>query len=275
MWRILMKEAPTFTSIAIFSTIHLSIAQILLSKLQSVESVGIFSAADRLLAICKTVPVAFSSALLPFFTRHFALGPKDLMRLASDSLRYLFVGVFPVVVGTFVLADSIIAQIYGQKFMFAGTVLRFHILSLIPFTTVYVMAQVLIATDNQKVDLTINIVAAIINLILNLLLISYLAELGAVFATLLTIIIFNQLQNLYIRRNLFRIRFTEIVTKVLISSLIMGAFTYALREWNIILNIAISAIVYGSLIVLLQVVSHEEIEFLKRLIIRKVRRVDG
>ncbi len=275
VWRILMKEAPTFTSIAIFSTIHLSIAQILLSKLQSVESVGIFSAADRLLAICKTVPVAFSSALLPFFTRHFALGPKDLMRLASDSLRYLFVGVFPVVVGTFVLADSIIAQIYGQKFMFAGTVLRFHILSLIPFTTVYVMAQVLIATDNQKVDLTINIVAAIINLILNLLLISYLAELGAVFATLLTIIIFNQLQNLYIRRNLFRIRFTEIVTKVLISSLIMGAFTYALREWNIILNIAISAIVYGSLIVLLQVVSHEEIEFLKRLIIRKVRRVDG
>ncbi len=275
VWRILMREAPTFTSIAIFSTIHLSIAQILLSKLQSVESVGIFSAADRLLAICKTVPVAFSSALLPFFTRHFALGPKDLMRLASDSLRYLFVGVFPVVVGTFVLADSIITQIYGQKFFLAGTVLRFHILSLIPFTTVYVMAQVLIATDNQKVDLMINIVAAITNFILNLLLIPHFAELGAVFATLFTVIIFNQLQNLYIRRYLFRIKFTEIVTKVLISSLIMGAFTYALREWNIFLNIAISAIVYGSLIVLLQVVSRDEIEFLERLIMRKARRVDG
>ena len=43
VWRILTKEAPTFTSIAIFSTIHLSIAQIMLSKLQSMEAVGIFS----------------------------------------------------------------------------------------------------------------------------------------------------------------------------------------------------------------------------------------
>ena len=275
VWRILTKEAPTFTSIAIFSTIHLSIAQILLSKLQSVDSVGIFSAADRLLAICKTVPVAFSSALLPFFTRHFDLGPKELMRLTSDSLRYLFIGVFPVVVGTFVLADSIITQIYGQKFFLAGIVLRFHILSLIPFTTVYVMAQVLIASDNQKVDLKINIVAAVINFVLNLLLIPHFAELGAVFATLITVVIFNQLQNIYIRRNIFRIKFTEIITKVLISSLIMGAFTYELREWNIFLNIAISAMVYASLIVLLHVVSREEIQFLERLVMRKARKVDG
>jgi O-antigen/teichoic acid export membrane protein len=275
VWRILTKEAPTFTSIAIFSTIHLSIAQIMLSKLQSMESVGIFSAADRLVAICKTIPVAFSSALLPFFTKHFASGQEELKRLSTDSLRYLFVGICPVVVGTFILADSIVTLIYGHKFISAGQVLRFHILSLIPFTEVYILAQVLIATDNQKVDLMINIAAAILNFVLNLLLIPHFAEMGAVFATLLTIIIFNQLQYVYIRRNLFRIQFTDILAKVIVASLVMGIFTYVLRECNIFLNIAISAVVYGSLVVLLRVVSHEEVRFLERLMVGKARKADG
>jgi O-antigen/teichoic acid export membrane protein len=273
VWRILKKEAPTFTSIAIFSTIHLSIAQILLSKLQSVEAVGIFSAADRLLSICKTIPVAFAAALLPFFTRHFYYG--NLRELSTDCLRYLFIGVFPVVVGTFVLADSIITQIYGQKFMLAGQVLRFHILSLVPFTMVIVLAHILIATDNQKVDLMINIAAAIINLVLCLILIPYFAEMGAVWATLTTIIIFNQLQNIYIRKNLFRIRFMEIFAKALVASLVMGAFTYLFREFNIFLNIAISAVLYTALIVLLQGVSREEIQSLRNLVASKVRKTDG
>lgn len=275
VWRILRREAPTFTSIAIFSTIHLSIAQIMLSKLQSVEAVGIFSAADRLLSICKTVPVAFSSALLPFFTRHFTSETDDLRVLSTDCLRWLFLTVLPVVVGTFVLADSIITFIYGQKFVPAGQVLRVHILSLIPFTTVIVMAHILIATDNQKVDLKINIVAAIMNFVLCLILIPYFAEMGAVYATLLTIIVFNQLQNVYIRRHLFRIRLTDVFAKALAASLAMGVCTYALREWNIFLNIAISAVVYVSLVVSVQGVSREEIQSLRNLVASKARRVGG
>ncbi|MBI4963112.1 MAG: flippase [Desulfomonile tiedjei] len=275
VWQILRKEAPTFTSIAIFSTIHLSVAQILLSKLQSVEAVGIFSAADRLLSICKTIPEAASAALLPFFTRHFASGSDDLRRLSTDCLRWLFLAILPVVVGTFILADNIITMIYGQKFVSAGQVLRFHILSLLPFAMVIVLAHVLIATNNQKVDLMINIAAAIINFVLCLLLIPYFAEMGAVWATLLTVIVFNQLQNAYIRRNLFRIRFREIVAKALIASLGMGAVTYVLREWNIFLNIAISGVVYMLLVLLVQGISREEIQSLRNLVPRRARKTDG
>lgn len=275
VWRILTKQAPTFTSIAIFSTIHLSIAQIMLSKLQSMEAVGIFSAADRLLAICKTLPVAFSSALLPFFAKQFATGADELRKLSIDSLRWLFVGAFPVVVGISILADSIITLIYGQKFSSAGTVLRFHILSLIPFTVDYIQAQVLIATDNQKVDLMINIAAAMLNTVLSFLLISHFGVMGAVVAPLSTIIIVNNLQYMYIRRNLFRVPFTDILTRVLVASLVMGMFTYVLRDYNIFLNVAVSAVVYASLVILLRVVSREEIRFLEALMVRKAGKVSG
>ncbi|MBI5248230.1 MAG: flippase [Desulfomonile tiedjei] len=262
IWGMLYSQSAIFASIAIFSTIHVSIDQILLSKLKSVESVGIYSAADRLLTICKTVPVAFASALLPVLTRAFVTGKGEFRDLLTKSLGYLLVAILPMVVGTFILADRFIDLIYGQKFAQAAPVLQLHILSLVPFSMVFVLAQALIATENQAVDLKINIAAAIINVVLNFAFIPSLAEIGAVLATLLTIIIFNQLQNLYIKRHLLDISFIRLYFRPLAASLGMGLVTYILREWNIFLNIAISATVYVVMVVAVKALSTEEIRWL-------------
>ncbi len=275
IWRVLAREAPTFTSIAIFSTIHLSLGTIMLSKLKSIESVGIFSAADRLLAICKMFPVAFASALLPFFTKRFGAGREDLQKLSTETLRYVLLGTLPVVVGTIILAENIIITIYGVKFAAAGRILMVHMISLVPFSTVYILAQVLIATDNQRVDLTINIVAAVAIFVLNLILIPHFAEMGVVLATLVTIIIFNQLQYWYIKKRLFSLPLTEMAGKAVAASLAMGAFTYAIREWNLFLNVALSALVYCVVVVLLRGVSREEIGIIAGLFKARKRREKG
>jgi O-antigen/teichoic acid export membrane protein len=266
IWKNLARQAPVFTSIVIFSTIHLSIDQIMLSKLAGIDSVGIYSAADRLLQISRTLPLAFSAALLPMFSRDFAAGLGDLKGLTISSLRYVFLGCMPIVVGTAVLADDIVTLLYGDKFIHAGAVLRLHIFSLVPFGMVYILAQFLIATNNQKIDLTINAVSAGINVCLNFLLIPYFAEIGAVLATLITIIVFNQLQYWYIRRHLFSIPFLEIVPKILAASAVMGGLTYFLKDWNIFLNVAVSGLAYIALILLLKALSPDETAFLKGLL---------
>lgn len=262
IWRMLSSQSATFASIAIFSTIHVSIDQILLSKLKSIESVGIYSAADKLLTICKTLPVAFASALLPVLTRASASGEDEFREILTKSLGYILLVILPIVVGTVVLADKFIGLIYGQKFALAGPVLQLHILSLVPFSMVFILAQALIATDNQAVDLKINIAAAIINFVLNLAFIPSLAEIGAVLATLLTIIIFNQLQNLYIKRRLLKISFIGLYVKPLLASLTMGLVTYILREWNIFLNIGVSALVYIGMVLMVKALSPEEIRWI-------------
>lgn len=270
--RLLVRESPTFFSIAIFSTLHLSLDQIMLSKLKNVEAVGVYSAAGRLLHICKMVPVAFAAALLPFFTREFASGFQNLRNTVIRSLKYLAVGTLPVVVGTVVLADGIILMIYGEKFHASIPVLRLHIVSLIPFSIAYVLAQVLIATNNQVVDLKINMVAAAANFALNLALIPFLAEIGAVLATLFTIIVFNELQIRYIRQHLFAIPFQAVMGRALLAALCMGAITYALRDWNIFLNIGISALVYFVLVILFRAVSSEELrEFAKIILANRMK----
>jgi O-antigen/teichoic acid export membrane protein len=266
LWKNLAKQAPTFSSIAIFSTIHLSMDQIMLSKLQSIESVGVYSAADKLLAICKTIPVAFASALLPFFTKKVVVGSKELQELALNSIRHISLLTFPIVAGTVVLGDVFIAQIYGEKFFASGPVLCLHILSLIPFSMVYILAQTLIASDNQRVDLIINIIAAALNFGLNLALIPLLGVMGAVAATLLSIIVFNELQCWYIRRFLFQLPVFRTLHRILIASVAMAAFTFAVRDWNVILNVALSATVYAALVIALGAISREELQFLKEFV---------
>ncbi len=264
--RVLLKEAPTFTSIAVFSTIHLSLDSIMLSKLQSVESVGIYSAADRLLTICKTIPIAFASALLPFFTRELNAGIRNMQSQVHDTLRYLSVLLVPMVVGTMILADQIILLIYGMKFATAGQVLRYHIISLIPFSMVFLLAQVLIASDNQRVDLVINILAAFVNFALNWILIPYYAEMGAVFATLISILIFNELQYLYIRKYLFHVSFLGQLARPMCAAAGMALVTMLLKDYNLFLNVGVSAVIYGALALAVRAVTMDDMMMLYRAI---------
>lgn len=273
VWRVFAREAPTFTSIAIFSTLHLTMDSIMLSKLKSIESVGIYSAADRLLSICKTIPVSFASALLPFFTRQFGSGRDQLRQLATSTMRYLLVATLPVVVGTVILADRIVPAVYGEKFASAGQILMLHIVSLIPFSAVYILAQILIATDNQRVDLAINVLAVAINFVLNLVLIPPYGAMGAVVATLTTIIVFNQLQYWFIKIRLFPLPFPEIALRVIAAAAAMGAVTYLLRPWNLLLNVVVSAVVYCLFVVAFKAVSPDEIRLVTGLIRDRKKRV--
>ncbi len=262
MWKLLAGQAATFASIAVFSTIHLSVDQIMLSKLANIESVGIYSAADRLLTICKTFPAAFASALLPFFTKAYVDGRNTLVDLVMKSIRYLMLTLLPVVIGTVILADSFIVLIYGAKFMESVEVLRLHIVSLIPFSLVFLLAQTLIATDKQAVDLKINVVAAVLNVVLNFALIPPLGVIGSVLATLITVVAFYFLQNVYIRSYLFSVSLAQVSVRPLAAALGMGVVTYGLRGQNVFLNVAISAMAYFGLAWVLRAVSREDVRAL-------------
>jgi len=266
IWRLLIKEAPTFTGIAIFSTIHLNMANLMLSKLQSIQAVGIYSASGRIISIFETLPLAFSLAVLPLLTRKSNSGLDDLKESSVHSLRYVFLAVLPIVAGIMVLGDDMIQLVYGSKFASAGPVLRLQAITMIPFGMVVILAQLLIATDNQKADLFINIAAVIISLVLNYLFIPKFGEMGAVLAVLLTILIFNHLQYLYIRKLLFKIPFWDILKKPLVAALGMSACTLLLKEWNIFFNVSVSALVYFLLLIVLKELSPEEIAGLRRIL---------
>lgn len=269
IWKQLFRHSPVFASIAIASTIHLSIDTIMLSAFKDSSAVGIYSAADGLLGLCKTLPIAFASTMLTFFSREHSEGFEALKALVERSVKYLLLAVLPMVVGGVILADQLIGLVYGGDFTRAGLVLQFHLVSLIPFSLVFIFANLLISTNHQKVDLHINLVAMVVNIALNALLIPFFSELGAVAATLVTICVFNQLQLTFCKKNLFDIKLLPLLPRVAAATVLMGALTWVLRDLNVFVNITLSAAGYAGALLLLRALSPEEMDFLKALIKRR------
>jgi O-antigen/teichoic acid export membrane protein len=266
IWKTLVREAPVFSSIVIFSTIHMSLDQIMLSKLQGVASVGVYSAADRILAMCKTMPVAFAMALLPSMTTSFHKGPEEIRALVDSSIRRILILSVPVIVGVIILSDRFILLLYGEDFATSATLLRAHIISLLPFGTLFVLARALTATDNQKIDMYINALCALLNFILNLVLIPLWAEMGAVIATFVTVVIFNQLQYVFISRRLFRVDFISPIGRIIPATAIMGIVTYFLTPINLFVNVAVSALIYLVALYLMGALQDDEIRIIKRVV---------
>jgi O-antigen/teichoic acid export membrane protein len=266
VWKMLIKESPIFVGIAIFSTIHLNIDTILLSKLASVSSVGIYGAATRLNQICIIIPMAFSMAILPTLSRHFGYGLENLREKTELSIRYVLIACLPTAAGLLLLADKIIFLIYGAKFTQSVFILQLVAPVLIPYSLVLILAQTLIAANFQRLDMKINMVAAVIATVLNYTLIQRFAEIGAVIAYVVTITSFLALQVVFITRNLFPLHLVQLIKRPLLATLGMAMVTYFFRDNNIFCNVLISAIVYVVFLILLKVMSAEEIAITKSIV---------
>jgi O-antigen/teichoic acid export membrane protein len=101
----------------------------------------------------------------------------------------------------------------------------------------------LIASNNQKQDLKINIISMACNIGLNLLFIPRFSFLGAGLATLLSICIFSALQYRFISSNLFKINFRETI-KPILASIIMGLIIFFLRNFHLFFLIPIALLIY-------------------------------
>ncbi len=268
VWTMLMKESPTFIGIAIFSTIQLNVDTILLSKLASVSSVGIYGAATRINQMCIILPTAFSMAILPTLSRHFGYGSENLREKTELCIRYILIVCLPMTLGLILLADKIIFLIYGQKFAQSVFILQLMAPYLIPYSLVLILAPTLIAANYQSLDLKINMVAAFMVTVLGYVLIKPFAEIGAVIASLITIIAFLILQLVFIAKNLFPLRLIQHIKKPILATLGMAIVTYFFRDSNLFFNILISAIVYFALVFLLKGIYPEEIDMIKSFIKR-------
>lgn len=259
IWKLMTKQSPTFLSIAILSTLHLSMPEIMLSKLLNIEAVGIFSAAARVVGFAMVIPIGFCMALLPALTKKYQDGLVELHAMTSDSVRYAFIFIFPIIIGTTILSDQIIHIIYGDKFSDAVPALRLMVFGVAPYFVLVSLAQVLVSTDNQAFDLKVNLVAVIISFVLHMALVPLLGVMGSILATIICFIILNQMQYGFMKKKLFVLDFWSLSFKPLLATALMAPVTLLLCDYNILINVLFSAIIYAIAIIVLKALTSEEI----------------
>ena len=177
------------TAIALSGVFFVSIDKIMLGHFVSAEFIGYYAAAFSLIGAVMGF-LSFSGALFPIFSR---LGGKKLKKGLRKSVKMVLLASFIIILITLIFSPLIIKIIYGTQYSLSTNLLRLLAILIIsePLAAIYSNYYVAIGKTGKMVKLLI--LAALLNIILNYVLIIALlprgnlaAVFGAVIATLIS-----------------------------------------------------------------------------------------
>ncbi|ASA78494.1 flippase [Thermococcus sp. 5-4] len=267
-WKSIVKEAWPFALTAIFISIYYWIDSVMLSYMKGDEVVGWYNAAYRLILILLVIPSIYFTAVYPLMSQLFKNSNDSLRFSFERSFKYMSMLAFPIGVGTTLLADRIILLIFGPEYSPAANALRILVWSSVLIFLSQPYGRLVQATNKQIIETKITATGAIINMILNAVIIPRYSYLGAS-ATTLTTELFVTLAYMYIFRNtkFFNRHILTFMWKASIAAAIMGLLIWFFKSLNLFLIIITAIITYFGVFILINGFDHVDTKILKRLML--------
>ena len=182
LWDLAKRAAPLGFSVVMLQ-IYYSMDQVLLGLLTNKTEVGQYAAAVKVPAVFSGIVIIWVSALYPHASKLFTHDP-DTLRLQLGSFTSLGIGAaLPIAAGSAIVGTSVMTALFGSAYRSAGP--PFAILmaaSAIAMVTTNYTSLAMAAGQERTFALSVT-VAAIINVLLNLLLIPSYGTIGAAIST--------------------------------------------------------------------------------------------
>ena len=264
-WKDLLKESIPFWMTSVFVIIYFRMDMIMLSMMKGDEVVGWYAASYRLIEGLSVIPAIFMSVMFPVFSKYYSDSKSSLKFSFEKSLKFLIIIAIPIGIGTTILADEIITLFYGSEYAPSVPALKILIWASVLSFINWAPATLLNSTNKQRTLMICTSIGAILNLVLNYLLIPSLSYKGAGIATVITefvvglLILFNiqKTQNL-------GSPFIDSIFKSLISGIIMGLFIVTFKSYTLMLLIPFSSILYFISLFIIQGVGKEDLNLLNQ-----------
>lgn len=269
LWRYLFKEALPIALAGVIFTIYFRIDVVMLSMMQGDAPVGIYSAAYKLSEPLSLIPIALLTSMFPIMSASFKTSNEKLIRIYRLCVRYLFIIILPIAIGTTILADKIIFLIYGAEFSGSASVLKILIWTLVFTSAGYVLTNLLVSIGKQKLYTLSMVLCATATVTLNFILIPIMSYNGAAIATVATSAVLFIASYYFVSKHLQLPPVRKTVIKSVISGLIMGAFVYYFVDINIVLLILLAALVYLIALLALRTFSGEDWDIVKRIVSKR------
>lgn len=269
-WPTLIRQAFPIGIVLVFHFIYFKIDSLMLSWMRGMVDVGVYGTSYKLLEVLETLPVMFLGASFPLITSYVVNKDKRLSGAFQKQFDFLSLAGFPIVAGTYVLSQPIIDFIGGRSGEFSNTatvlflgqpatsvtVLKIlvFVIAISFFTNLY--AYLIVALGKQRNMVLPTIGFALVNVVLNLILIPIGSYIGSSFATLITELIVLvatvYIAGLYIKIPISYSAFAKIIA----CAVAMGVIAHYLNlaGVNLFVNIVIAALVYGALVFVVRAV---------------------
>ena len=163
--------------------INMRIDQVMMGSMLGDRQVGVYSVAVRLTELWYFIPIILQSTLMPSIVRS-GESSRDLLDRRMHSLYRLMSGLaYLVIIPMWIVADRVVLLLFGEAYMDAVPMLRWLLITVL-FVNLGLARTAFLTTMNwTRLHMVSSVLGALINVILNLILIPVYGGMGAVFAS--------------------------------------------------------------------------------------------
>jgi len=259
----LLKESfPLFLEL-VFRQSFLRVDIFVLKALRSLTEIALFNAPYSLITRLQIVPMAFTTALLPLFSRLAEDSRSSFEAIYAKVFKFFLCMTLPMAVAATMLATEITVAIFGEEFKQAAVALQILVWMINLMFLESLFNTVLVSLDKQWFTALTHAIMFVINLGLDILLVPFYGFLGACIGTLSAYVVRFILSYGYIAKNGIHVPFRATFPKPLLSSALMGLIMYFSRDLNWLAALSIGLATYLLAIKLTAAISKEEIGLLK------------
>lgn len=214
--------------------------------------VGYYEQAQKIVKLLMTLATSLGTVMMPRIAATFASGNHEKVReYMNKSFHFILLLAFPLMFGIISVSSSFVPIFYGKGYDKVIPLLCVisPIIVLIGLSNI-TGTQYLLPTKKQNQYTLSVVVGAIVNFILNLILIKYFASIGASIATVIAELTVTSIQFILVRKEIKFIDVIKLSYKYVIGSLIMFMCSmivgYFIKDnlVSIILQVIVSFFVY-------------------------------
>jgi O-antigen/teichoic acid export membrane protein len=264
LWKQILKQSMPMGVSFLVIQLYYRFDSVLLGFMKGVTVVGWYNAAYKIVLLFIGFASLFGTSIFPVLSRYYKESLAKLHQFVLQCSRLnIFFGL-PIAVGGTILSGQIIRFVYGPAYQ--SSILPLQILIWSVFTVYFncSFAFCLLACDKQKEYMYSVIAGAIVNLILNFMLIPKYSMLGASIATIVCEVITLGLILFYSRRIVKAIPGIDLL-KIFGASACMGVVLYFLPG-NLLIKVFVGIFVYLGAMITLLGIHKEDMAWLKQII---------
>jgi len=244
----LLKSAWPFGLASIMGAVMINTDIIMLGLMRTVEEVGLYSAAQKIILLIYILPGFLIGPIMPVMSG-IASNPERFRNILTKSLRILLIVALPIAAGGLLLGNEIINLLFGQEYLRSAT--SFQILSLTMITNFLSITLIaaIFAYGRRREMIVYALMGIIGNFILDILLIPPFGMVGVASATLTIQLIITTYA--YIKmRDLVEIEQIKKIGRAILSTLVMSVAVLAgkILSLPVLLLVAGGGIIYFAIL---------------------------
>ncbi len=220
-----LKPIGVFFAMSIAATIYTNIDSVMLGFMTSDADVGYYNAAVRIKTIMVSIVTSLGAVLLPrasYYIEHDLI--DEFYRITSKALNFVFLLASPMMIYFMIFAKEGIFFLSGDSY--AGSIVPMQVIMptilLIGITNISGI-QMLIPLGKEKVVLYSEVAGAVVDVIINALLIPSMASVGAAIGTLIAELVVLIVQFVYLKGKIFtalkNVHYIRIVIAIIVSGI--------------------------------------------------------